>query len=135
MQVGQRVPRETVARQHAVCHPATVSNTSLAEFDYSANGGVRKVTVIAHYYSGCSPGRDDGPLFNLLAELYLAQVRVCPPAALQDAKVANRHVRVWHGATEMVLERWTNPKPRRRTCSLRYGVPSCRGKSAGVAKR
>jgi hypothetical protein len=34
---------------------------------------------------------------------------------------------------KMVLERWTNPKPQRRTRSSRYEVPSCRGKSAGVA--
>jgi hypothetical protein len=33
----------------------------------------------------------------------------------------------------MALERWTNPKPQRRTRSPRNGVPSCRGKSAGVA--
>jgi hypothetical protein len=36
---------------------------------------------------------------------------------------------------KMVLERGTNPKHPRRTCSSRYGVPSWRGKSAGVAKR
>jgi hypothetical protein len=35
----------------------------------------------------------------------------------------------------MVLERWTNPKLSRRTCSPRYGLRSWRGKSAGVAKR
>jgi hypothetical protein len=35
----------------------------------------------------------------------------------------------------VALERWTNPKPQRRARSLRYGVPSCRGKSARVAKR
>ena len=34
---------------------------------------------------------------------------------------------------KMALERWTNPKPQRRTCSPRCGVPSRRGKSAGVA--
>jgi hypothetical protein len=33
----------------------------------------------------------------------------------------------------MVLERWTNPNPQRRTRSPRYEVPSCRRKSAGVA--
>jgi hypothetical protein len=35
----------------------------------------------------------------------------------------------------MVLERWTNPKRSRLTCSPRYGLQSCRGKSTGVAKR
>jgi hypothetical protein len=34
---------------------------------------------------------------------------------------------------KMVLERWTNPKPQRRTRSPRYGIPSSRGKPAGVA--
>jgi hypothetical protein len=60
-----------------------------------------------------------------------------PAASYSDAKVANRDVkgvgtrrdRKWS------FERWTHTKPERRTCSLRYGVPSCRGKSAGVAKR
>ena len=36
---------------------------------------------------------------------------------------------------KMVLERWTNPKRSRRTCICEFGLPSCRGKSAGVAKR
>jgi hypothetical protein len=36
---------------------------------------------------------------------------------------------------KMALERGTNPKRPRRACSPRYWVPSCRGKSAGVAKR
>jgi hypothetical protein len=39
------------------------------------------------------------------------------------------------GRQRMVLEPWTHPKPQRRTCSAQYEVPSCRGKSAGVAKR
>jgi hypothetical protein len=44
-------------------------------------------------------------------------------------------IRFGTGRQKMVLERWTKPKPQRRTCSPRYGVPSCRGKSAGVAHR
>jgi hypothetical protein len=43
--------------------------------------------------------------------------------------------RVWHARQKTVLERWTHPKHSRRTCSPRHGLPSCRGKSAGVAKR
>jgi hypothetical protein len=39
------------------------------------------------------------------------------------------------GRQKRALQRWTNPKPQRRTRSPRYGLPSCRGKSAGVAKR
>jgi hypothetical protein len=54
-----------------------------------------------------------------------------------DAKVANRDARVSTARQRMALERWTNPKPQRRTRtrSPRYGVSPCRGKSAGVAKR
>ena len=36
------------------------------------------------------------------------------------------------GRQKRVLERGTNPQLSRRTCSPRYGVPSCRSKSAGV---
>jgi hypothetical protein len=35
----------------------------------------------------------------------------------------------------MPLERGTNPKRPRRTCTCENGLQSCRGKSAGVAKR
>jgi hypothetical protein len=35
-------------------------------------------------------------------------------AAYSDEKVANRTIRVWHGA-KMALERWTNPKLTPRT--------------------
>jgi hypothetical protein len=44
-------------------------------------------------------------------------------------------VRVWHGRQKMDLERGTNPTLPRRTCTCEYGLPSCRGTSAGVAKR
>jgi hypothetical protein len=50
-------------------------------------------------------------------------------------KVAKRNAKFGIGRQKMALERWTNPKPQRRTRSPRYGVPSCRGQSAGVAKR
>ena len=39
------------------------------------------------------------------------------------------------GRQRMVLERGTNPKRSRRTCTCEYGLQSWRGKSAGVAKR
>jgi hypothetical protein len=39
------------------------------------------------------------------------------------------------GRQRTVLERWTNPKLSRRTCTCEYGLPSCPGKAAGVAKR
>jgi hypothetical protein len=44
-------------------------------------------------------------------------------------------VRVCHGATKMLLERWTDPTLSRRTCKCEYGLQSCRGKLASVAKR
>jgi hypothetical protein len=48
----------------------------------------------------------------------------------QSCEPKNR-LKVWHGATENgILERWTSPKPQRRTRSPRYGVPSCKGKRA-----
>jgi hypothetical protein len=36
---------------------------------------------------------------------------------------------------KLALERWTNPKRLRRTCTCESGLQACRGKSAGVAKR
>jgi hypothetical protein len=50
-------------------------------------------------------------------------------------KVANRNTRVGTGRQKLALERCTTPKLARRTSSPRYGLQSCRGKSAGVAKR
>jgi hypothetical protein len=38
------------------------------------------------------------------------------------------------GAREMGSERGYNPKRSRRTCSPRYGLLSCRGKSAGASR-
>jgi hypothetical protein len=57
-----------------------------------------------------------------------------PPTAME--KVANRNASwVGKGRQRMVLERWTNPKRSRRACTCEYGLQSCRGQSAGVAKR
>jgi hypothetical protein len=39
------------------------------------------------------------------------------------------------GRQRMAVERGATPRIPRRTCSPRYGLQSCRGKSAGVAKR
>jgi hypothetical protein len=46
--------------------------------------------------------------------------------------VANRDGFRHKGRLKLALERWTNPKPSRRACSPRYGLPSCGEKSAGV---
>jgi hypothetical protein len=39
------------------------------------------------------------------------------------------------GRQRMLIQRRTNPKLSRRTCTCEYGLHSCRGNSAGVAKR
>jgi hypothetical protein len=39
------------------------------------------------------------------------------------------------GRQKLVLERGTKPKLSRRACTCEYGLQSCRGESAGVAKR
>jgi hypothetical protein len=44
-----------------------------------------------------------------------------------------RIVMVRFGDRSLVIDRWANPKLSRCTCTCEYGVPSCRGKSAGVA--
>jgi hypothetical protein len=48
---------------------------------------------------------------------------------------ANSIVGFGTGWQLLVLERRPNPKLSRRTCTCEYGLHSCRGKSAGVAKR
>jgi hypothetical protein len=52
-----------------------------------------------------------------------------------DAKVANRNLGVGHGGRQrMLLERWTNPKPQRRTRSARTGgYNQCRGSNGPVS--
>jgi hypothetical protein len=48
---------------------------------------------------------------------------------------ANRKVRVGTARQKMALERGTNPKHLRPTCTCEYGLHSRRAKSAGVAKQ
>jgi hypothetical protein len=67
---------------------------------------------------------------ELAARLHSALAVSSPP--YNTTKVA---LGFFTARQKRVLERWTNPKRPRRTRSLRCGVPSCRGKSAGVAKR
>jgi hypothetical protein len=55
--------------------------------------------------------------------------------AYSDEKVANRNGKFGTGRQKMALERWTNPKLPRRTCSPLYGLQPCGGKSAQVPKR
>ena len=95
MQVGQPVPQPILTKRHNVCHPASAADTSLADFDYERNGGTRTVTVIAHYFSGCTPGRDDAPLYNRMAELYLSQGK--PVAFVTSLK---------NGVNDAICESW-----------------------------
>ena len=52
-----------------------------------------------------------------------------------DDTDANRYLGQGLARPKLALERWTNPKLSRCTCSPRHGLQSCRRKSAGVAKR
>ena len=56
-------------------------------------------------------------------------------AKRRDKRAKGANHRDSKGRQKMVLERWTTPKLSRRSWSPRYGVQSCRRKSAGVAKR
>ena len=42
-----------------------MTNVSLAQYDFTRNAGAKKfVTVVATFYSGCTPGREDYPTFT-----------------------------------------------------------------------
>jgi hypothetical protein len=97
MQVGQQVPLEILTKEHPVCHPVSATRTSLADFAHEQNGGQRTVTVIAHYFSGCTPGRDDAPLFNRMAEVYLSLGK--PVAFVTSLK---------NGVNDAICESWAN---------------------------
>jgi hypothetical protein len=70
---------------------------------------------------------------------YYLQVRPRNPsecAALQRCnKLRIERLGFGAGRQETVLERETNPKISRRACTCEYGLLSCRGESAGIAKR
>jgi hypothetical protein len=70
------------------------------------------------------------------AGLWLVRPRVPPCLSRLTAMQKLRIVMLGFGAgrQKMALERGTNPKLSRRTCTCEYGLQSCRGKSAGVAK-
>jgi hypothetical protein len=53
--------------------------------------------------------------------------------AMQKLRIVTQAQGFGTARQRVLLERGTPPKPQRRTRSPRYGVPSCRGKSAGVA--
>jgi hypothetical protein len=82
---------------------------------------------------------------QVLAQLQKEQEEVEAAVAKNnmDAEVGHTAMRKWRivtlgfgaGRQKTALERWTNPKLSRRTCSPRYGLQSCRGRSAGVSKR
>lgn len=53
------------ARVSQVAWPANVANVSLSQYDFTRNAGADKyVTVVATFYSGCTPGREDYPTFT-----------------------------------------------------------------------
>jgi hypothetical protein len=68
------------------------------------------------------------------------QVRQPPPCLCELMQTAMKELRIvtlrfGTGRQKRALERWTNPKRPRRACTCEYGLQSCRGESAGVAKR
>ena len=67
-------------------------------------------------------------------DAYIDKVHPRVRVGCSDEKVANSPEGLPR-LKKMVLERWTKTKLSRRKCSPRYGLQSCRGKSAGVAKR
>ena len=93
------------------------------------NSGVHRVRATSEPPPPClhlhslrgAPAKRPNPLRQLHAR----------PMVYSDEKVANRNAR----RQKMPLERWTNPEFARHTCTCEYGLPSCREKSAGVAKR
>jgi hypothetical protein len=154
MQVGQPVPQPILTKRHNVCHPASAADTSLADFDYERNGGTRTVTVIAHYFSGCTPGRDDAPLYNRMAELYLSQGKpvafvtslkngvndgvaeafyMPPPDLFLDPETVDTAVE--HLEKLTAVEFHTFPDVRHEAVSqMRYANPSASDEHTGVSR-
>jgi hypothetical protein len=60
----------------------------------------------------------------------VAARRHAPTSRRRDEKLRLVTLAFGTARQRMALGRWTNPKPQRRTRSPRYGLPSCRGKSA-----
>ena len=55
-----------------MAYPSDVANVSLSQYDFTRNTGADKyVTVVATFYSGCTPGREDYPTFTK----YVSQLR------------------------------------------------------------
>ena len=100
------------------------------------SGRCRGSTVVSTSaeHEGVKRGRGGGER-SRLGPVWSSHAPSSSGGEYSDAKVANRNVRVWHGATEMALERWTNPRRSRRTCACEYGLQLSRGGSAGVTKR
>ena len=62
--VGDVLPVGVIEATHPVAFPPGVATASLAEYDFTRNGGTRYVTVVATFYTGCTPGRNDYPVFT-----------------------------------------------------------------------
>jgi hypothetical protein len=89
---------------------------------------------LRRYFShGPAPGRWWGPACAPASAAPPPRAAPCAPTATQQLRIAT--LRFGTARQKMALERRTNPKRQRRTWSPRYGGPSCRGKSAGVATR
>jgi phosphate/sulfate permease len=83
--------------------------------------------------------RGTASFLGLITRLQLLGLRHrrynAPSAWQQQFRLHRCSVGFGTGRQKMVLERWANPKLSRRTCTCEYGLQSCRGKSADLAKR
>ena len=68
----RRFPRASCWRSHDVAYPRDVGTFSLADFDHTRNSDGKKfVTVVATFYTGCTPGRQDYPsLTRVVTQLH-----------------------------------------------------------------
>jgi hypothetical protein len=127
--------REHQSNQQHLCSTSCVVPGALA---------IRAPLPSASWGEGCRSGAGEQPRgvcqdSVLLVRLPASPAWCCMAQCPRDKAATNklRIVTCGFGTArqKMALERWTNPKPQRSTRSPRYGVPSCRGESAGVAKR
>ncbi|KAK3236988.1 hypothetical protein CYMTET_52906, partial [Cymbomonas tetramitiformis] len=70
LEVGDRVPSTVIERNFSVCYQDKGSTTSLGKYDYTRNGGEKFVTVIATYYTGCTPGRNEAGAYVQVIDKY-----------------------------------------------------------------
>ena len=68
----EALPESVLLESHDVAYPRDVGTFSLADFDHTRNSDGKKfVTVVATFYTGCTPGRQDYPsLTRVVTQLH-----------------------------------------------------------------